>query len=238
MEINYKSYSVTPFFINHTDSSIIPQFKNYISFCFMNDKIQNVSIDIFKSFKLNLSMKIKPVFYSQTTITELMIPSYANFSGKVHGGVLLSLMDKVAFACAAKHSETYCVTVAVEGVEFLQPVEVGELVSLKASVNYVGNSSMIIGIRVDSMNPKNGINKHTNSCYFTMVAKNDDDTTKQVPELKLENYDQLRRFVEGMAIKKMSEKKRELIGEKIENYTNESLLSYCKNERCDVSNFS
>ena len=152
-------------------------------------------------------MKIKPVSYSQTTITELMIPSYANFSGKVHGGVLLSLMDKVAFACAAKHSETYCVTVAVEGVEFLQPVEVGELVSLKASVNYIGKSSMIVGIRVDSMNPKTSLNKHTNSCYFTMVAKNDDGTTKKVPKLMLENFEQLRRFVEGMAIKNEQNKR-------------------------------
>ena len=72
----------------------------------------------------------KPVRQSQTTITELMIPSYANFGGKIHGGILLSLMDKVAYACAAKHAGTYCVTVSVDRVEFLQPVEVGELVSL------------------------------------------------------------------------------------------------------------
>ena len=108
-------------------------------------------------------MNKKPVSFSQTTITELMIPSYSNFSGKIHGGILLSLMDKVAFVCAAKHSGTYCVTVAVEGVEFIEPVEVGELVSLKASVNYVGNSSMIVGIHIESMNPKTGISKHTNS---------------------------------------------------------------------------
>ena len=82
-------------------------------------------------------MKNKTVSFSETTITELMIPSYANFSGKIHGRILLSLMDKLAFACAAKHSESYCVTVSVEGVEFIQPVEVGELVSLMASINYV-----------------------------------------------------------------------------------------------------
>ena len=180
-------------------------------------------------------MNKKPVYFSQTTITELMIPSYSNFSGKIHGGILLSLMDKVAFVCAAKHSGTYCVTVAVEGVEFIEPVEVGELVSLKASVNYVGNSSMIVGIHIESMNPKTGISKHTNSCYFTMVAKDDNGCTTKVPKLELETQEQLKRFVEGMAIKKMSKRKKELLGEEIEKYSKEYLLNQCKDERCDVS---
>ena len=82
-------------------------------------------------------MNKKSVDESEVTITELMIPAYANFGGKVHGGILLSLMDKVAYVCASKYAQSYCVTVAVEGVEFLSPVEVGELVSLKASVNFV-----------------------------------------------------------------------------------------------------
>src|SRR5688500_7810757 len=125
----------------------------------------------------------RPVRHSQTTITELMIPSYANFGGKIHGGILLSLMDKVAYACASKHAGAYCVTVSVDSVEFLQPVDVGELVSLHASVNHVGNSSMIVGIRVEAMNVKTSIIKHTNSCYFTMVAKGDDDKPTKVPKL-------------------------------------------------------
>ncbi|HEY0742785.1 MAG TPA: hotdog domain-containing protein, partial [Chryseosolibacter sp.] len=98
----------------------------------------------------------RTVKQSQTTITELMIPSYANFGGKIHGGILLSLMDKVAYACSSKHAGTYCVTVSVDKVEFLQPVEVGELVSLHASVNYVGKTSMIVGIRVEAQNVKLG----------------------------------------------------------------------------------
>ncbi|MDH4295402.1 MAG: acyl-CoA thioesterase, partial [Cyclobacteriaceae bacterium] len=120
-------------------------------------------------------MTAKPVRASHTTITELMIPSYANFGGKIHGGILLSLMDKVAFACATKHSGNYCVTVSVVGVEFLQPVEVGDLVSLLASVNYVGKTSMVIGIKVIAENVKLGLVKHTNTSYFTMVAKDDND---------------------------------------------------------------
>src|SRR5436190_17872962 len=129
----------------------------------------------------------KTVSSSQTTITELMIPSYANFGGKIHGGILLSLMDKVAYACSSKHAGTYCVTVTVDRVEFLQPVEVGELVSLHASVNYVGHSSMIVGIRVEALNVKTGILKHTNSSFFTMVAKGDDNKPMEVPALILEN---------------------------------------------------
>jgi uncharacterized protein (TIGR00369 family) len=136
-------------------------------------------------------MTPRPVTLSQTTITELMIPSYANFGGKIHGGILLSLMDKVAYACASKHASTYCVTVSVDNVEFLQPVEVGELVSLHASVNYVGRTSLIVGIRVEAQNVKLGTIKHTNSSYFTMVAKGDDDKPTQVPELILETQEEV-----------------------------------------------
>ena len=106
-----------------------------------------------------ITMPPKAVSYSQTTITELMIPSYANFGGKIHGGILLSLMDKVAYVCGAKHAAAYCVTVSIDGVEFLQPVVVGELVSLHASVNFVGKSSMVIGIRVMAENIKTGDRK-------------------------------------------------------------------------------
>ena len=116
-------------------------------------------------------MEGRTVSYSRTTITELMIPAYANFGGKIHGGVLLSLMDKVAYASASKHAGTYCVTVSVDTVNFLQPVEVGELVSLKASVNYVGSSSLVVGIRVIAEDVRSATVKHTNTSYVTMVAK-------------------------------------------------------------------
>ena len=134
-----------------------------------------------------MNLESKPVKDSQTIITELMIPSYANFGGKIHGGILLSLMDKVAYACASRHAGTYCVTVSVDKVDFLQPVEVGELVSLRASVNYVGRTSLVVGIRVESQNVKTGMIKHTNSSFFTMVAKGDDNKPMQVPKLILEN---------------------------------------------------
>ena len=140
----------------------------------------------------------RSVSYSTTTITELMIPSYANFGGKIHGGLILSLMDKVAYACAAKHAGGYCVTVSMNAVDFLAPVEVGELVSLTASVNYVGNSSIVVGVKVVSENVTTGEKRHTNSSYLTMVAKDDEGKPRPVPKLELETPNQVRRFMEAM----------------------------------------
>jgi uncharacterized protein (TIGR00369 family) len=140
----------------------------------------------------------KQVQYSKTTVSELMIPAYANFGGKIHGGILLSLMDKVAYACASKHAGNYCVTVSVENVEFLEPVEVGEMVTMFASVNYVGKSSMIIGIKVIAENFKIGTVKHTNTSYFTMVAKDDTGKPTEVPGLILETKEEVKRFLEAI----------------------------------------
>jgi acyl-CoA hydrolase len=177
----------------------------------------------------------KKVSESETTITELMIPAFANFSGKIHGGTLLSLMDKVAYVCAAKHSGHYCVTVAVEGVEFFNPVEVGDLVSIQASVNYVGRTSMIIGMRIESLKPKTGVVTHTNSCYFTMAAKNEEGQLTEVPGLILENETQTRRFVEGKLIRKLSLEKRELLKSDLKNLHKGDILHMCEGEKCELS---
>ncbi len=150
----------------------------------------------------------RPVQYSKTTITELMIPTYANFGGKVHGGILLSLMDKVAYVCAAKHAGNYCVTASIDHVDFLQSVEVGELVSLKASVNFAGSSSLIVGIRVTSENFKTQTVKHTNTCYFTMVAMDENHHPAHVPGLILETKDEIRRFAEALKRKELGKQVR------------------------------
>src|ERR1700712_2370166 len=136
---------------------------------------------------MNHESPYKSVRFSETTITELMIPSYSNFGGKIHGGILLALMDKVAYVCAAKHAGNYCVTASIDTVDFLQPVEVGDLVSLMASVNYVGKTSLVVGIRVVSENIKTNQVYHTNTSYFTMVAKNESNHPVPVPGLILEN---------------------------------------------------
>lgn len=181
-----------------------------------------------------MSTEAKPVSFSQTVITELMIPSYANFGGKIHGGILLSLMDKVAYACASRHAGTYCVTVSVDKVEFLEPVEVGELVSLKASVNYVGRTSLVVGIRVEAQNVKTGIIKHTNSSFFTMVAKDDNNKPTEVPKLILENREDIKRFIESMNIKEIKKHIREQMDDAKSHIHVENAADLLKNERCII----
>jgi uncharacterized protein (TIGR00369 family) len=135
---------------------------------------------------------------SEVLISQLMLPNNSNFSGKIHGGFILSLMDQIAFACASKHSGNYCVTASVDTVDFLSPIEVGELVTLKASINYVGTSSMVVGIRVDSENIRTGDRKHCNSSYFTMVAKDEFGHTTKIPGIILESDDDIRRFLKSV----------------------------------------
>ena len=142
---------------------------------------------------------------TQVTISELMLPSHSNFSGKIHGGYILSLLDQIAFACASKFSRTYCVTASVDTVDFLNPIEVGELVTMKASINYVGNTSMVVGIRVEAENIRTGIKKHCNSSYFTMVAKDKTNNSTKVPGLILHDTIEIQRFLK--AIKRHEMKK-------------------------------
>jgi acyl-CoA hydrolase len=179
-------------------------------------------------------MTPKPVHQSQTTITELMIPAYANFGGKIHGGIILSLMDKVAYACSSKHAGSYCVTVSVDRVDFRQPIEVGELVSLHASVNYVGKTSMIVGIRVEALNVKTSFMKHTNSSYFTMVAKGEDDKPTEVPQLILQSEEEVRRFIESMHMKDIRNKIKEQMDDAKSSIEVANAHELLKNERCII----
>jgi uncharacterized protein (TIGR00369 family) len=152
-----------------------------------------------------MNRTFKTVASSDISISELMLPSHTNFSGKIHGGYILSLLDQIAFACASKFSGNYCVTASVDTVNFLKPIEVGELVTMKASVNYVGNSSMIIGIRVEAENIQTGKIKHCNSSYFTMVAQDSEGKSMLVPGLILSNMNDVRRFcncIKQIALKK------------------------------------
>ncbi|AQS92766.1 MULTISPECIES: acyl-CoA thioesterase [Polaribacter] len=142
--------------------------------------------------------KFKSIEESQLTITELMLPSHSNFSGKIHGGHILNLMDQIAFACASKHSSNYCVTASVNKVDFLNPIEVGELLTLKASVNYTGRTSMVVGLRVESENIRTGEKKHCNSSYFTMVAKDENGKSTPVPGIILTCKDEIRRYARSI----------------------------------------
>lgn len=123
---------------------------------------------------------------SELTMSVLMTPDMANFSGNVHGGTILKLLDQVAYACASRYSGSYVVTLSVDKVNFKEPIYVGELVTFLASVNHVGRTSMEVGIRVEAQNIQKRTVRHTNSCYFTMVAVDEQGKPREVPKLNLD----------------------------------------------------
>lgn len=169
---------------------------------------------------------------SQITITQLMLPSHSNFSGKIHGGYILSLMDQVAFACASKHSRNYCVTASVNKVDFLNPIEVGELVVLKASVNYTGRTSMVIGVRIESENIQTGETKHCNSSYFTMVAKDELGNNVPVPGIILDTTNKIRRF--ARSIVRQEQAKNRTSEFKTSEFKMELYLDILKNQNAKI----
>jgi len=118
---------------------------------------------------------------AQLTMTVLMTPDMANFSGNVHGGTLLKYLDEVAYACASRYAGCYVVTLSVDQVIFREPVHVGELVTFLASVNHTGRTSMEIGIKVITENIRERSVRHTNSCFFTMVAVDGQGARWQCP---------------------------------------------------------
>jgi len=174
----------------------------------------------------------KTVSASQTIITELMIPSYSNFGGKIHGGIILSLMDKAAYACASKHAQAYCVTASIDTVDFIASVEVGELVSLFASVNYVGRTSLIVGIKAVAENVKTLSVKHTNTSYFTMVAMDENHKPIQVPGLILQSHEEKRRFYQALQRKELKKNfRKEEARIKLE-FDEKEVIDILKKERC------
>jgi len=136
-------------------------------------------------------------------MTILMTPDMANFSGNVHGGAILKLLDQVAFACAARYCKSYVVTLSLDQVTFNQPIEVGELVSFRAHVNYVGNSSLEVGVKVFAENLETKHKRHTNSCYFTMVAMGKDGKSIKAPKLEITNEFEQKLFEAAMMRKEL-----------------------------------
>ncbi len=139
----------------------------------------------------------KTVSQSKTDMSQLMLPQHVNMGGTVYGGAILSIADSVAYVCAARHAGPYCVTASVDKVDFRYPIYVGELVSFLASVNYVGHTSMEIGIKIIAENLVTGKRRHTNSCYFTMVSVDVHGHPQEVPRLIAESEEEKRRFKAG-----------------------------------------
>jgi len=139
----------------------------------------------------------------QLTMTVLMTPDMANFSGNVHGGTILKFLDQVAYACASRYAGQYVVTLSVDQVMFRQPIHVGELVSFLASVNHTGTSSMEVGIKVVAENIRTQEVRHVNSCFFTMVAVDNERKPVPVPPLRPGSPDERRRHSAANVRKEM-----------------------------------
>ena len=141
-----------------------------------------------------MTRQSKSVRESQHETSELMMPQHANNLGHVFGGVILSMMDKAAAIAAIRHARRSVVTASIDRVDFREPVRVGDLVIMHASVNYVGRSSMEVGVRVEAEDLLTGNRRHTNSCYLTFVAIDKDGRPVEVPLLMPETPDEERRF--------------------------------------------
>ena len=128
---------------------------------------------------------------------ELMLPNDTNLLGNVLGGRVMHLMDMCAAMSAYKHARTAVVTASVDRLDFLAPAKMGEIMILKSSVNYTGLTSMEVGVKIESENPKTGDIYHTSSAYLTFVSLNENGKPQRVDDIKPENDIEIRRFNEG-----------------------------------------
>ena len=142
-------------------------------------------------------MKKKTVKNTHVIMHELILPNDTNLLGNVLGGRVMHLMDMCAAMSAYKHARTAVVTASVDRLDFLAPAKMGEIMILKSSVNYTGKSSMEIGVRIESENPKTGDIYHTSSAYLTFVSLNENGKPRRVDNINLENDNEIRRFNEG-----------------------------------------
>ncbi|MBI3548292.1 MAG: acyl-CoA thioesterase [Elusimicrobia bacterium] len=143
-------------------------------------------------------VKSRPVRASRTVLSDLMSPPDANIRGTVFGGKILAMVDKAAAVSATRHAKAPCVTIAMERVEFLVPIQVGDWVLVEAQVNFVGRSSMEIGVEVYAENLERGDRRHTNSCLVTMVALDKKGRPAPVPALTLETPDEKTRHAAAL----------------------------------------
>lgn len=142
-------------------------------------------------------------------LSHIMTPEMGNFAGNIHGGHILHLLDQAAYACAVNYSGFYAVTLSVDHVLFKQAIHVGEQVTFLANTNYVGTSSMEIGIRVEAKNLKTQEKRHAMTCYFTMVAMDENMKPAPVKPLELNTDIEKRRFCEAKLRRKLNRENRD-----------------------------
>jgi uncharacterized protein (TIGR00369 family) len=155
----------------------------------------------------------RPGSASQSMVSELLMPQHVNNLGHVFGGVILSMVDRAAAVAAMRHSGKACVTVSIDRVDFREPIYSGELVTCSAQVNYAGRTSMEVGVRVEAENLLTGTRRHTNTCYLTFVAINEQGEPTPVPRLKLETEEEEQRFREAARRREVRDSLQEELGE-------------------------
>lgn len=136
---------------------------------------------------------------SQHETSEIMMPQDANILGPVFGGAVLAMMDKAAAVAAIRHARRSCVTASIDRVDFREPIHVGDLVIMKASVNFAGRTSMEVGVRVETEDMIAGVRRHTNSAYITFVAIDRNGRPVEVPELAPDTAEERRRYAAAQA---------------------------------------
>ena len=141
-------------------------------------------------------------------MAQVMFPSDANRAGNVHGGSIMKLIDTAAGIVASRHCRTNVVTASMDRLDFHAPIFMGELVILRASINYVGSTSMEVGVRVEAEDLMTGTVRLTNSAYLTMVSLNAKRSPMEVPRIIPETDDENRRFEEGRARAKQRKERR------------------------------
>jgi len=141
--------------------------------------------------------RTKPVSASKTILSMQMLPVDANPMGNVHGGTILKLVDTSAAVAALRHARTNIVSASIDRMDFYRPVYVGDLLILKACVNYVGRTSIEVGVRIEAENLKTGKVTHTGSSYVTYVALDEKGKPTPVPQAIPRTPDEKRRWREG-----------------------------------------
>ena len=150
---------------------------------------------------------------SRSMVSEMLMPQHVNNLGHVFGGVILSMVDRAAAVAAIRHAGTSCVTVSIDRVDFREPIYAGELVTCSAQVNYVGRTSIEVGVHVEAEDLLKGTRRHTNTCYLTFVAINWNGEPVPVPRLTLESAEDQQRFHEGERRREVRRALREELGE-------------------------
>lgn len=154
----------------------------------------------------------RPVAASQHETSELIMPHDANILGHAFGGAIMAMVDKAAAVAAFRHARSACVTASIDRVDFREPIHVADLVTCRASVNFVGTTSMEVGVRVEAEDLISGQRRHTNTCYLTFVAVDRNGRPKPIAKVLPETEEQRRRYDAAQARRRRRLEEREAEG--------------------------